>query len=146
MSININHEVTVAPAPSGDLELQAAIIRKLESITARGNITFPIFDSVPQDQPAPYVTVGEAIVTDYSADVTTGFNMLFTVHTWTDYFGLVECKNIQAEIYGRLNRCVLNVAGYNCLGCDFESSDIMDDPNGITKHGVQQFRVLMVKI
>jgi hypothetical protein len=131
---------------SADLLLQAAIIAKIGPSIITNGITAPVLDTVEQDKPSPYVTVGEAIVTDYSADVTTGFNMLIMVHTWANYEGFFECKNIQARIYELLNRSVLTVTGYNCLGCDFESSDIMDDPNGITKHGVQQFRVLMTKI
>lgn len=133
---------------SASLELQAGIIATLgATIPNAFGAVAPVFDYVKQDQVAPYVTISDTTMSDYSSDGSTGFNALVTIHTWSDYRGDAECKYLQGQIYDLLQRADVPVVGFNVLGCDFVADNgVSLDPNGITKHGVQQFRVLMIKV
>ena len=78
---------------NAELELHAAILDKLgASIPNIFGNDAPVLDNVTQDQKAPYITVGDALLNDFSADVTTGFNALFTINVWSDYLGQAERK------------------------------------------------------
>lgn len=125
---------------SAQWELQKAIYSKLA-----GALSVSVFDDVPQDEPAPYVTIGAATFADFSTDERTGFDCTYTIHVWSDNEGTREAKQLQGDIYTALNRVELAVAGYTVLDPEFEFSDVLDDPNGITRHGVQRFRIKLIK-
>lgn len=132
---------------SAELELQKGLLLVLgATIPNAFGVPAPVFDDVAQDTPAPYVTVPDATLSDYSGDGFTGFNVLVTIHTWSDYRGSAEVKGLQGKIYDLLNRAELVVTGFNVLGCDSINGNVLRDPNGVTRHGVQQFRVLMTKV
>jgi len=125
---------------SAQWELQKAIYSVLENALSE-----PIYDDVPQDASAPYVTIGDATFADFSADNKTGFDCTQTIHVRSDYKGTKEAKIIQGAIYDALNRVELAVTGYTVLGPDIEFSNVLNDPNGVTRHGVQRFRIRLIK-
>lgn len=125
---------------SAQWELQKSIYSALDAA-----LSVPVYDDVPQDAPAPYVTIGDATFVDFSAENRTGFECTQTIHVWSDYEGTKEAKELQGAIYDALNRVELTVIGYTVLGPEFEFSNVLDDPNGVTHHGVQRFRLRLIK-
>ena len=132
---------------SAELELQKGLLLTLgATIPNAFGVPAPVFDDVPQDTPTPFVTASDALLSDYSGDGFIGHTALVTIHTWSDYRGMTEVKALQGQVYDLLNRAELVVTGFNVLGCDSINSNVLRDPNGVTRHGVQQFRVLMTKV
>jgi len=125
---------------SGAIEIQKAIFLKLNN-----GLSIPVLDGVPDNQPKPYVVIGDDTLIEWDTDGQTGFDTTITLHVWSDYQGKAEVKTIQGQIYDLLHRAELSVIGYNLINCTFEFADSFLDPNGITRHGVQRFRLNLFK-
>lgn len=102
----------------------------------------PIYDDVPQDAAFPYVTLGDDTHLAFDTDDSLGAESTIVVHVWSRYRGRKEVKEIQSLIYERLVRQFIPVQDHDLITIEFEYSDVIMDPDGMTRHGVQRFRVL----
>lgn len=123
---------------SAELEIQKAVFARLNNV-----LSIPVYDNVPDNAQAPYVVIGDDTLVEFDSDGTSGFEATVTVHSWSVYRGRAEVKNIMGLIYDALHRAELNVQGYNLLGCDCEFSETFLESDGVTRHGVQRFRILI---
>lgn len=105
-----------------------------------------VYDSVPQNVTFPYVVIGEDIHTEWSAHYEVGSSASITVHTWSRHRGQKETKTIQGLIFAALDRITLTAAGYDIISCDSEGSQSFLDVDGLTRHGISTFKVLLEKI
>jgi hypothetical protein len=122
-----------------EIAIQQALFTKLSALTT------PVYDYVKQDKNTafPYITIGEATHSDWSTDSESGFECTVTIHVWSRKEGRKEVKTIQGEVYAALHRQALTVTGYALVDCNFENSDTFLDPDGITHHGTQTFRIII---
>lgn len=118
------------------LALQGAIYTRLSTGTRT------VYDEVPDTATLPYIVIGNDTIVADNTDSYVGFEATVTIHTWSDFNGYKEIKTMQDEIYNLLNRHELVITGYNTINCIQEYSEPFLDPDGITRHGVQRFRVL----
>jgi hypothetical protein len=145
---------------SAELEIQKAIYNELISDSALSsllaknvnNSSLPaIYDSVPQvkdsgsDKPFPYITMGDDTLLDWDTDTSNGKEATITIHVWSRYRGKTETKTIQGAIYDVLHLSKINVSGYDTVQCLSEFSETFLDPDGLTRHGVQRFRLIIDK-
>ena len=134
---------------SFETALQTTIFSTLDGDAALGALVTGVYDSAPQADDSgssaafPYVTIGEAVHTDWSTDTENGDDVTFTVHSWSRYRGRKEIKQIQGAVYDVLHRANLSVAGYAFVSCDWLQSESFVDTDGLTRHGVQTFRVIL---
>jgi len=103
-----------------------------------------IFDEVPEGTATPYVTIGEDTTTDYSAKGIDGSDITVNIDVWSEYKGSKECKEIMDRIHDLLHDSNLSVSGFNLVNLRFEFSDILRDPDGVTRHGVMRFRAIIL--
>lgn len=122
------------------LPTQGALYNALVTATGIG-----VYDNVPQETNPPYVVMGEPIATEYDTDGYNGINILWPIHVYSEQRGRKETLEIQAQIYSALHRAELVVSGYNFIGSTQESVTVLNDPDGVTRHGVQQFRFLLLE-
>jgi hypothetical protein len=136
---------------NAELEIQKAIYDALSNDYALGQIVTGVYDSVPQaldagnDSAFPFVTVGDDTAIDWDTDTSVGKEATVTIHSWSRYRGRAEVKQIQGAIYEALHLSQLNVVGYTTVLCLSEFSESMVDPDGLTRHGVQRFRIIIDK-
>jgi len=123
---------------SAELEIQKAIYSALDSA-----LSINVYDNVPDNAAAPYVVIGDDTVAEFDTDGERGFEATVTIHTWSTYRGRSQVKEIMSAVYNALHRADLTVQGYNLLGCDFEFSETFLESDGVTRHGVQRFRILI---
>lgn len=108
-----------------------------------------IRDDVPQADDAgdavdyPYVVIGEDSATPFDTDSSVGAEATITLHVWSRYRGRKEVKAIQGAIYRALHRANIPVAGQHLVGIDWIQSDSFLDADGLTRHGVQTFRLTL---
>jgi hypothetical protein len=107
------------------------------------DISAPIYDAVPQSASFPYVTIGDDNSVEWDTCTDYGAAVTVTIHTWSRGRGRLETKTLQGEIYAALHDALLQSTGYNVVSCYFESSVSFMDVDGLTRHGVQTFRVLI---
>jgi hypothetical protein len=123
---------------SAELEVQKAIFAKLKAA-----LSTTIYDNVPDNAVAPYIVIGDDTFVQMDTDLIVGFEATVTIHSWSKYRGRAEVKTIMGNIYDALHRAEFTVQGYNLLGCDCEYSETFLESDGVTRHGVQRFRILI---
>ena len=119
--------------------LHAAIYAKLDTA-----LSVPIYSAVPQGDAEPaFVTMDGFRANRNDTDTETGFDGTIDVHVWTEYEGWKELCTLQTTIYNAMHRTALTVTGHAVIDVQQEFSEMRRDPDGITKHGIQRFRVII---
>ena len=104
---------------------------------------------LPEAAPAttyPYVVIGTDTGSPWDTDDTLGGEIMVSLHFWSRAKGYKEVKTIMQAAYDRLHRAALTKAGFNVLDCIYEFGEVMSDPDGATKHGVQRYRLTLQKV
>ena len=123
---------------SFDLITQKKIYEALNGV-----ISCPVYDNAPQGSSFPYVTIGEANLTDNDTDSTQNVYISYVIHVWSRADGRKEIKTIMGEIYNALHLTKFSESGYSFTENYFLSSDSFVETDGKTRHGVQTFKLTM---
>ena len=128
-----------------ELIVQGLVYNTLAANSALQALGAEVYDNVPQNTVYPYVAVGEDLHNEWDTDTSLGTDCIITVHTWSRYRGRTETKRIQGAIYDALHRkeSSFTISGYNVVLCDFVNSQSFLDSDGLTRHGVQTFRIII---
>ena len=125
------------------LQLQKTVFDTLDGDSNLQSKVSDVYNFVPQNTTYPYVQVGDDSMADNSTKDLDGNVHSIMIHTWSRYRGDKEAKEIMARIYELLHNSSLSVSGASLVNARFETSDILNDPDGITNHGVQRFRFVI---
>lgn len=118
-------------------EIQTAIY---EAVAAIG---YPTYDDVPQVTAYPYIVVGDDRSIPFDTDDSVGSETTCTIHVWSQYRGRKEVKEIMRSIYHTLNRANLDITGGQLIECHAEFEESFLEPDGLTRHGVIRFRLIV---
>lgn len=128
-------------------ELQQAVFTRLGAFAAvTALVGARIYDHAPQDVVFPYIVVGDTTANEFDTDTSSGADHTVTVHAWSRYRGRKEVKQIQRAIYEALHRHDLAVTGAQTVTCDWQYAENFVDGDGLTRHGVTRFRVLLDEV
>lgn len=96
-----------------------------------------VFDTVPKDTPAPYIHIGNSQVLDDGDTYSDGWEVFTDIHLWSepDTGSKLEVMRIGAEVVPRL-LALPAVPGFTIVIASIENTRYLDDPDGISKHGV----------
>lgn len=128
-------------------ELQKAIYGLLNDASISGVVS--IIDNPntdPSDSDYPFIEIGESQiipndVSNSNGNTDTGQDEFFEVHTWSRYRGKKEVKEIMGAIYTALHHTKLNVTGRQTAFSWLDDARVIDDPDGLTRHGIQTFKI-----
>ena len=126
----------------GQFALQSSIYTALNVSAITTTLACGVYDEVVEGNSYPFITLGEETAIDYSTNNLVGAETTINVHIWSRYKGSKETKEIMDKIHDLLHDVSLTVSGVNLINLRFEYSDIMRDPDGITRHGVMRFRAI----
>lgn len=105
-----------------------------------------VFDTLPDDQPYPFITIGDFTTVDESTVEISGMNLTLTIHTWDEGESRLRLKQLMAQIVNLVHHAELEDLGspqiHNIVNVSFEFSTLFKDPDGVTLHGVQRFRIV----
>ena len=129
----------------GQFALQSTIYSTLNNDnTLTSTLGAGVFDEVTEGTTYPFVAIGEDTVTDFGTKTEDGGQFTINIHVWSQYTGSKETKNIMDRIHDLLHDSNLSVTGFNLVNLRIEFSDILRDPDGITRHGVMRFRAIIL--
>ena len=129
----------------GQFALQTTIYSTLSSDnTLTNTLGAGVFDEVVENATYPFVALGEETAIDYSTKDLDGGEFTINIHVWSQYKGAKQTKEIMDRIHDLLHDSSLSVSGFNLANLRFEFSDILRDPDGITRHGVMRFRAIIL--
>ena len=133
-------QVQIATAIIAALKASSALTDQLTSYASSP----AVFTHVPQDLKAyPYVILYESALEGNDNDCHLGFDGVINIHSWSDQRDVAIIGNIQKSIYDVLHHADLTMSGYVPFELHQEFETILRDPDGITLHVVQRFRILI---
>lgn len=136
--------------------IQQAIFTKLDGTAALTNqlavsalnpLKKGIYDSVPQPAKPelktvfPYVVLGEDTAIPADTDDADARETTFTIHTFSRYNGDKELRNVMDAVKAALHDATLTITGERFVFCYWEFTSTALEPDGLTRHGVQRFRL-----
>lgn len=129
-------------------ELQISVYNVLSNDSALTTLlggAGKIFDHVPDSSPYPYVKMAVKPLTDRGNESWDGVNVEVKLSVWYQAAGLGDLKvqQIQKRIDELLHNVSISINGWNIIAGRRKSVDIMDQPDGRTKHGLQLFNYLL---
>lgn len=127
-------------SPSWPLQ-QAVFTRLSTDVTLVTTLGAAVYDNVPTSAAFPYVAIGDDTEAPNDTMGTTGRDTTLTIHTWSRYVGKKQTKEIQNRIDVLLDRWLPTVTGWNAVQMLQEFRESFLDPDGITRHGVQRYRI-----
>lgn len=112
-------------------------------LTASGRV----FNGAPDNQPAPYVDIGEATGDDYGSSSGDAQVHSLLVHAFTDQpvsgqSALKLCAQIGARIRAVLHDADLTLSSGDMPNLRCENTQLLRDPDGISWHFVLRFRAV----
>ncbi len=123
-------------------EVYAVIYSRLDSV-----LTVPVGDHIPQDDAYPYVQVNPLNPTNNDTVEDRGFSATIDVIAWSRYRGQKEVGEIMKDIYTALHRYDLDdSANYCIVGIHQEFSKIITESDGLTRQGIQRFKLFFEEI
>ena len=128
----------------GQFQLQSAIYTALNVSAITDTLSCGVFDEVIEGDTYPFIALGEETAIDYSTKDLDGGEFTINIHVWSQYKGAKQTKEIMDRIHDLLHDSSLSVSGFNLINLRFEFSDILRDPDGVTRHGVMRFRAIIL--
>lgn len=129
--------------------METALHTAVKTLLSAGLVP-SVYDAVPQPSDAgsaaqfPYVTIGESTFAAAGYDDGMLTECTLSIHVWSRYRGYKEIRGLQAQIYALLHRQDFAVTGYTLVNCEWEFTEqSFLDADGVTRHGVQRFRILL---
>jgi len=135
-------------------ELQKTIYETLSQDTALQTLlgTTPlnpkVYDHVPDNQPFPFVRMSIKPMSDRANHDWDGVSFSYTIDTWVQApnQGDLKVQQIQKRIDELLHQQDICIDGWNIVVHRRATVDILDEPDGRTKHGVQIFKLFLGEV
>lgn len=127
-----------------NVALRAAVHAALSSDAALSAVlgSAKIYDEVPRNAAFPYVTLGEARLTDASGDDAPTQEHQLALHAWSRHGGHREAHVIAGTLLQALDDAPLTVAGHRLVNLRFAIAEIRRESDGRTYHAVVRFRAV----
>lgn len=129
----------------GRLLLQKAIYSRLTSDAPLMAKLTGVFDFIPDNQAYPFIQIGEVDFSPFDTQTFDGFEGMVTINLWhrSGSRGRAALHDIQNDVYNLLHKWIPSISGYTVVSMRFDFSNIIVDPDAVTYHGVQRFKILM---
>ena len=101
-----------------------------------------IYDEPPRESAFPYVTLGEARVSDFSTGTEPGEEHQITLHAWSRQGGHREAHMISGALLQALDDAPLTLADHRLVNLRFAVADVRREADGRTYHALVRFRAM----
>jgi hypothetical protein len=101
----------------------------------------PTYDNVPPGAACPYFTIDPFDVLPDAADGYDGNYVVATVSSWSRAMGKVEVETMNSfAVQALCTELDASAHGVRVVTWEFVRAHVLDDPDGVTKHGVVQVK------
>lgn len=130
---------------SPTLALHKAEVDRIEAQTS-----YKVFDDMPEEEPYPYVVMGEITTRNWSDKFEAGQEIYSTIHIWSQYPGRKEADEMADGILQAMTISPLDLSpNFRAVldGNDiFDSYDLIVDIDGKTRHGILTLHYLIEEV
>lgn len=128
---------------SPSAEVQKEIYEALVAASISG---VTVIRDTPINEPGasdfPFIEIGNSQALPVDAGGDEGLEEYVDIHSYSRANGQKEIKVIMAAIYDALHHQTLTVTGRTTAFCWLDGSRVLDQPDGLTRHGVQTFKII----
>ena len=121
-------------------DYKAAVFAALE---ADPLLTGRVFQALEDSQGWPKVYFEVSSGVDWSDKSESGLEAEISLHVGSRYDGERECNLLMQAIHNRLHRANLVLTNSNLVLCQYVRHDIMLESDGVTRHAVIRFSLLL---
>lgn len=123
------------------------ILHKAQIGRIEANTDFKVFDSNPENEPFPYVVMGEITAKDWSDKSKPGQEVYSTIHIWSQYHGRKEADEIADAVLQALTSSPLDLApDFKAVLDKLDSYNLIVDMDGVTRHGILRLLYLIEEV
>jgi len=101
-----------------------------------------VYDEPPRAAAFPYVTLGEARISDFSTGGERGEEHQLTLHAWSRQGGHREAHLITGALLQALDDAPLTLADHRLINLRFALADVRRESDGRTYHALVRFRAV----
>ncbi len=101
-----------------------------------------IYDEPPRTAAFPYVTLGEARISDYSTGDGPGKEHQLTLHAWSRQGGHAQAHMIAGALLQALDDAPLTLTDHTLVNFRFAVADVRREADGRTYHALVRFRAV----
>ena len=101
-----------------------------------------VYDEPPRAASFPYVTLGEARITDFSAGGERSEEHQLTLHAWSRHGGHREAHLIAGALLAALDDAPLTLSDHRLVNLRFSLADVRRESDGRTYHALVRFRAV----
>lgn len=132
------------PLDSPALALRAAIHAALVADVALVALLGAprVHDVPPGDADFPFVTLGEAVVADWSTATEAGTEQALTLHVFSRSGGRAEAFAIAARLQATLHDAALALDGHRLANLRATTAEVRRESDGRTFHALVRFRAV----
>jgi hypothetical protein len=123
--------------------LRNAIYTRLTSDATLMALVTGVYDDVPEITSYPYVVLGDDSDINYGTKTLDGLQYVINIHAWSRYRGVKQATEILERIYYLLHEYAIVVTGASAVHIRQEFNTVLTDDDGITRHGIIRFRVVI---
>ena len=101
-----------------------------------------VYDEPPQNPAFPYVTLGEARISDFSTGSERGEEHQLTLHAWSRQGGHKEAHLVAGALLQALDDAPLTLDDHRLVNFRFALADVRREADGRTYHALVRFRAV----
>ena len=127
---------------SPTLILHEAQVVRIEAYT-----DYKVFDENPENEPYPYVVMGEITAKDWSDKLEDGMEVYSTIHVWSQYHGRKEADEMADKILQALSSSAIAVgSNFRTVLDRLDGYNLIVDMDGKTRHGIIRMKYLVEQL
>ena len=127
------------------MNAELAVQKTIYDVLTANSPSYSVYDDVSQDSAFPYYVIGDSTSNDFDTKTFNGLQTTVYIHSWSRYHGKKEIKEMMGAAYAALHNQTLTVTGYNFVHCLYEFSEYFLEDDGITRHGIQRFNLIITE-
>ncbi len=120
-----------------------AVWAKLNATTGLVGLVHEILEN---DQAFPKIWIEDGGADDWSNKDDAGLEANVTLHIGSRYDGTKEIRSLMDKCHAALHNASLTLSAGQSVLCQFDRHDMVIDSDGVTRHGVMRFRLLISEV
>lgn len=116
------------------------------ALDATSGLTGIISESLSNDDPFPKIWIEDGGADDWSNKDDNGLEAFVNLHVGSQKEGTKEIRGLMDKCHSALHNVDLVLANGQSVLCQFVRHDVVIDSDGITRHGIMRFKLLVSEV
>ena len=129
------------------MKIPTLVLHEAQVVRIEAYTDYKVFDENPENEPYPYVVMGEITAKDWSDKLEDGMEVYSTIHVWSQYHGRKEADEMASGLLQALSSSAIAVGSNFRTALDrLDGYNLIVDMDGKTRHGILRFKYLIEEL